>query len=99
MRALDCRASAKWGVADSRRRSALEILEDQRGVCASETEAVGHDCIEADAVASLTDDALSFCGRAQLLDVGGRADEIVLHHQQRVDRLLDAGRSEGVAGR
>ena len=36
--------------------------------------------------------------RVELFDVRGCADEPVLHHQQRVDRLIDAGGTERVAG-
>jgi hypothetical protein len=37
-------------------------------------------------------------GRIEILDIGAFADEAVVHHQERVDRLLHAGGAERVAG-
>ena len=37
-------------------------------------------------------------GRIEVLDIGALADEAVVHHQQRIDRLLHAGRAERMAG-
>ncbi len=37
-------------------------------------------------------------GRIEFHDIGAFADEAGLHHQQRIDRLMHAGRALAVAG-
>ena len=49
-------------------------------------------------VAALAHDRHVGEGRIEILDIGALADEAVLHHQQRVDRLLHAGGAERMAG-
>ncbi|RMO46924.1 hypothetical protein ALQ40_101305, partial [Pseudomonas syringae] len=68
---------------------ARPALQDQRGVGATETEAVAHDQIELGVFLGFEQDRHVGNHRVQLFDVGRTCDEVVLHHQQAVDRFVD----------
>src|SRR5688572_16150221 len=74
----------------------LNALEHQRGVGAAEAEAVRHHR-RTDLITTLAHDRESLCARIDGVDVGRAGNEAVLHHQQAVDSLVHAGRSERVA--
>src|SRR6478736_5828406 len=70
----------------------------ERGVGAAEAEAVGHDVVDVDIVLTLAHDRHVGHGGIDGLDVGGFANEAVVHHQQRINRLMCAGGAERMAG-
>ena len=72
------------------------MLEDEGCVGAAEAEAVGQDGAELRAVPPLPDDRHIGESGIDRLDVGALADEAVVHHQQREDRLDRAGGTLGV---
>src|SRR4051794_15422062 len=78
--------------------SGVETLQHNGGVGAAEPERVRQYVTDAGVVDPLADDRHVGEGGVELLDVGALADEAVVHHQERVDRLLDAGRAERMAG-
>src|SRR5215831_16074807 len=65
--------------------SFLKALEDQRGVGAAETEAVGKGDVDVGIVDAAADDVGPIHRGIERLDVGAFADETRLHHQQGVD--------------
>src|SRR5689334_8893814 len=71
-------------------------LKDQRGVGATETEAVGERRVDTDIIHTLAHDIRIGDGRIEFLDIGAFADEPGLHHQERVDRFMHAGRTLAV---
>src|SRR5215204_3247415 len=78
--------------------SGVETLQHNGGVGAAEPERVRQYVTDAGVVDPLADDRHVGEGGVELLDVGALADEAAVHHQERVDRLLDPGRAERVAG-
>ena len=53
--------------------------------------------MEARIVLALPHDGHVAKGRVQIVDMGRGADEVVFHHQERINGLMDACRSEGMA--
>src|SRR5215211_7896399 len=78
--------------------SGVETLQHNGGVGTAEPERVRQYVTEAGIVDPLADDRHIGEGPVELLDVRALADEAVVHHQERVDRLLDPGRAERMAG-
>src|SRR5215813_348935 len=78
--------------------SRIQPLEDQRGVGAAEAEGVRQDRADLGVVDALAHDRHVGEHRIKFRDMGALADEAVIHHQQRVDRLLHAGGAERMAG-
>lgn len=72
-------------------------LENQGGVGTAEAKAVGHDTVQGDVFHQLAHDGHALGGRVGILHVGRGADEVVLHHEQGIDALIDARRAQGVA--
>src|SRR4029453_6607507 len=62
--------------------------ENQRGIGTAETKAVRHDTVEIYVVLPLARDRYIREGGVEFIDVGTLADKAIVHHQQRVDRLL-----------
>src|SRR5215831_13621 len=79
-------------------RSRFQPLEHDRRICAAEAERVRQHAAERDVVAPLAHDRHVGEGGIERLDVRALADEAVVHHQERIDRLLRAGRTERMAG-
>src|SRR4249919_3043224 len=77
---------------------AVVAAERERGVGATEAEAVGHDAVDVDIVPTLAHDRHVGHGGIDGLDIGGLANESVVHHQQRIDRLVDPGGAERMTG-
>src|SRR5262245_44818669 len=73
--------------------SRLQPLEHDRCISAAEPERVRQLTAKL-RVAPLAHDRHVGEGRIHRLDVCALADEAVVHHQQRVDRLLGTGRTE-----
>src|SRR5574337_874389 len=78
--------------------SGLGMFEDERRVRAAKAEGIGQDRPQAHIVASFPDNGYVRKGRIDIFDVGAFANEAVLHHQQRIDGLVHAGRPLRVAG-
>src|SRR6185436_7518572 len=78
--------------------SRIQPLEHDGCIGAAETERVRQHAIELHVVAALAQDRDVREGGVEGLDVGALANEAVLHHQQRIDRLLHAGGAERMAG-
>src|ERR671912_1096209 len=76
---------------------AVIAAEDEGGVRAAEAEGIRQDRIDPGVVDALAHDVHVGEGRVDLLDMSALADEAVVHHQQRVDRLLHPRRAQGVA--
>ncbi len=72
-------------------------LEDERGVGAAEPEGVGKGNIEFRIVDALTNDRHIGKIWIDLFDMRAFTNEASLHHQQRIDRFLNAGRAERMA--
>src|SRR5665213_814596 len=72
--------------------SRVDMLEDDRGIGATETERVRQHGAELRVFLALAHDRHVGESRIEGLDVGAFADKAVLHHQQRIDRLLHTGR-------
>ena len=68
----------------------------QRGIGATEAEAVGHDRIQR-LFQGLSHQGQALGRRVRPVEVGRGGDEAVLHHQQAMDGFLDPGRAERVA--
>ena len=81
------------------RRTSGIALQHQAGVSAAETETIGHDAIQAHVIHALAYDGHAFRGRIELIDIGGSGNEVLLHHQQRINGLIDASRAQGMAGK
>src|SRR5262249_17448820 len=79
--------------------AAVIAFENECGVGADETEAVRHHAVNVDVIHALAHDGHVGNGGIEGLDIGGFADETVVHHQQRVDRLVHAGGAERMAGK
>src|SRR5262249_5856661 len=79
-------------------RSRLQSVKTHRRIGAAEAERVRQHAAERDVVAPLAHDRHIGEGGIEILDVRALADEAVVHHQQRVDRLLRAGGAERMAG-
>src|SRR5450830_590264 len=77
---------------------ALPALQDQGGVGAAEAEAVAHHVVQFNVFAGLGQYRHVSDFRVQLFDVGGAGNELAFHHQQAVDRFVNAGGAQGVAG-
>src|SRR5690242_13714246 len=73
-------------------------LKDQRGVGTAETEAVGERRVDTGIIHALAHDIRIGDGGIDFFDIGAFADEPGLHHQERVDRFMHAGRTLAVAG-
>src|SRR5262249_8817445 len=78
--------------------SRFQPLEHHRRVGAAEAERVRQHAAERDVVAPLAHDRHVGECRIERLDVRALADEAVVHHQERIDRLLRAGGAERMAG-
>src|SRR5690606_31879097 len=74
-------------------------LEDQRGVGAAEAEGVRQHCVYGGVVGALAHDRHVFKFGVEALDMGGLADAASRHHQEGIDRFLDAGSPTRMAGR
>ena len=90
--------SSPASVREERRVDQIRMPEHQRGVGAAEAEAVGERDADIDVVTALAEDRHVGEGRVEVVDVGALAEEAVLHHQDAVDRFLDAGGAERMAG-
>src|SRR5450830_1093844 len=77
---------------------ALPALQDQGGVGAAEAEAVAHHVVQLNVFAGLGQYRHVSDFRVQLFDVGGTGNELAFHHQQAVDRFVNAGGAQGVTG-
>src|SRR6202521_2819466 len=75
----------------------LQPFEHERGVGASEAEAVRQDASERHVVLARAHDRHVGERRSPLLDVAALAYEAVVHHQKRIDRLLHPGGAERMA--
>src|SRR4051794_31708673 len=78
--------------------SRIQPLEYQRGVGAAKPERVRQHGAELGVVDALAHDRHVGECRIKLGDVRAFADKSVVHHQERVDRLLNAGGAERMAG-
>src|SRR4029450_5682809 len=78
--------------------SAVVTREQQAGVGAAKPEAVRHHGLQAGLVDTLARHRIVADARIDILDVGRGRDEVFLHHQQRIDRLVRAGRTLAVPG-
>ena len=65
--------------------------EDQRRIGAAEAETVAEGDAHIHVVAALAEDGHVGEGRIEVVDVGAFAEEAVLHHEDAIDRFLDAG--------
>src|SRR5712671_919008 len=74
--------------------SCIEPLEHHAGVGAAEAERVRQHAAELNVVTALSDDRHVGESRIERVDVRAFADEAVIHHQERVDRLLGARGAE-----
>src|SRR3954449_11823199 len=72
----------------------IHSLEHQGGVGTAEAEGIRKHRSEFCIVDAFTHDRHVREYRIEFADVGAFADEPVLHHQKRIDRLLHAGRAE-----
>src|SRR5262245_14973076 len=81
------------------RPSNIEALEHHRGIRAAEAERIRQHAAELHVVATFAHDRHVGESRIKLLDVGAFADEAIVHHQQRIDRFLRAGRAERMASK
>src|SRR5262249_56431299 len=88
----DCRPSV------SSPASPIHTAEHQCGVSSAETEAVRHHCVNGHVILTFTRDRHVGNRRIDGLDIGGFANEAVVHHEQRIDRLMHAGGAERMAG-
>src|SRR6201987_4687616 len=78
--------------------SRVQPLEHHRRIGAAEAERVRQHAAERNIVAPLAHDRHVGEGGIERLDVRALADEAVVHHQERIDRLLRAGGAERMAG-
>src|SRR5262249_29791692 len=69
-------------------------LENERGVGAAEAEGVGKSAIDPGTVDAIAHDPHTLEFRIKVGDMRTFADEALLHHQQRIDRFLNAGSSQ-----
>src|ERR1700749_2358088 len=76
----------------------VQLLENQAGIGAAEAEAVRQGGVDRRIVDALAYDVGAFHRGIELLDIGAFADEAVLHHQQRINRLMHSGGALAVAG-
>src|SRR5215210_9360248 len=85
-------------VRQPKRRLRIHSLEHQRGVGTAEAERVRKHCSEFRIVDAFAHDRHIREYRIEFGDVGAFADESILHHQKRIDRLLYAGGAQRMAG-
>src|SRR5262245_23765821 len=90
---------AGWNPATAAATSCLQPLEHDASVGAAKPERIRQHAAECHVVASLAHNRHIGECRIHGLDVGALADESVLHHQHRVDRLLDACGAKRMAGK
>src|SRR5437016_3059320 len=100
MSSFNACAAAAVGFASALAEAALRVhpFEHDRGVGAAEAERVRQYAAEPHMVAPLARDRHVGERRIETLDMGALADEAIVHHQQRVDRLMRAGGAERMAG-
>ena len=72
------------------------LVKDERAVGTAEAEAVGH-CPGESTVFPRGEDVHALSLFHEVLNVGRLGHEIIVHHEERVNRLMDAGSSESVA--
>src|SRR5215510_5771588 len=77
--------------------SPFQPLEGENGIRSTEAEAVGNRHVDAGIVDALHHDRRIIDGGIEVVDVRTFADEAVMHHEKRVDRLVHAGRALAVA--
>src|SRR5438105_12064708 len=80
------------------RASPVIALEGKGGVGSPETETVRNHHIERHIIATPAHDRNVGEIGIELFDIGAFADETVLHHEDRIDRFLDPGGTQGMAG-
>ena len=73
-------------------------MEYEGAVGAAKAEAVGHRHIDLRVILAIPLNWNIGKFRIDFIDIGAFADEVVLHHENAIDRLLNARRSEGMAG-
>merc|ERR1719343_1140034 len=73
----------------------MVLVKDQGAVCSTESETIGHCPLER-TVFSFRQDLHTLCFIDELIDVSGLGHEIIVHHQNGVDSLLDTGSPQGV---
>src|ERR1700761_8971442 len=79
--------------------SRVRVLEYDAGIGAAEAEGIRQHAAESYVVAPLAQDRHVGEGRIEILDIGALADEAIVHHQERIDRLVNAGRALRVSGK
>src|SRR5690606_9233809 len=77
--------------------SALITLENQRRIGATKSEGIGKHGIELSIVDALADDRHVCKSWIQFFDMCAFADEIILHHQERINGFLNARRTKRMA--
>src|SRR5690606_32014282 len=77
---------------------AVEAAKHQAGIRAAETKAVGHHTVELHAIEPLTYDRDVLERSIELVDICALADEAVIHHEKREDRLLYANCAKRMTG-
>ena len=60
---------------------ALEALEHQRCVGATEAEAVGHNTVQCNACSRISYHVHTFSTLVECFNIGRRSDEVVFHHE------------------
>src|SRR4051794_21479112 len=75
------------------------MLKDYAGIGAAEAERVRQHATKLHVVATLAHDRYVLKGGIKRFDIGALANETAVHHQDGIDRLLRACRSQRMSGK